>query len=410
MLHVSVESQPSGHAVSSSAASGMYNSAMSFHDTPNRPAATATPVNYTRMLSRHATMGLLLLRATSTLAWAPGAFRSNRSGRFAAGVCGRCRSSTSTATATTAAPVHRSWSNSRGSSSRGSLRTFATTSTTKTGEAVDSEDGAKQGSNSDVTGSGELPAGTASRVSSGEGEDSTSTVIEIQPLLQRHMEILGSPTGKKCVRIQREFTGITVLSCHCRKSFCVHKLPVPRAWRFHAEIRCNVCNMSRCFPLECLASQSIGLQRWQHARVILAQRLRMQSTVAFSCTHVATIFHHHAELQDGAEHLIRREMACGQTCNTSARIKRSPRPPPHDHGVPLLPLASPCPFRPGARLGSTLTPSQPRSRSRSSCQHVGSNRRFEIPRRRCWWISVCTDLAIERSGFCPIGYAVSISI
>ncbi|CAM9530368.1 unnamed protein product [Scytosiphon promiscuus] len=154
------------------------------------------------MLSRHATMGLLLLRATSTLAWGPTSLRLTRSGRFAADVCGRCRSRTSAATATTAAaaPVHRSSSYGRSRSSRGSLRTFATTSTTRTGAAVRSEDGVKQGSSSGEVENGELQPGTASGVSSsqaGDGEDTSSTPVEIQPLLQHHMEILGSPAGKK---------------------------------------------------------------------------------------------------------------------------------------------------------------------------------------------------------------------
>lgn len=129
------------------------------------------------MLSRHATMGLLLLRATASLAWTPAAVRLNRSvaARSGGHGCRRCP----------AAPS----SSSRSSSSRGGARALATATSTPAGATIDGEDGEKGG-----------PGRPGSEVIGGQDAGASPQVyggVEIQPLLRPHMEILGSAGRRK---------------------------------------------------------------------------------------------------------------------------------------------------------------------------------------------------------------------
>lgn len=143
------------------------------------------------MLSRHATMGLLLLRATAALAWTPSALRlyrlvAARPGRYVASQ--RCPSRTFPAGS----------SITRSSNSRHGARTFGTSKMTATpvGAAVGDGGAEKKGSSTERRGVGEhqdAAAATPAVVA----DASTIGGIEVQPLLQPHMELLGSAGRRK---------------------------------------------------------------------------------------------------------------------------------------------------------------------------------------------------------------------
>lgn len=140
------------------------------------------------MPSLHATMGLLLLRMTSTVAWTSSAVRLNR----LVAARSNCRHCPRPPAAARSSSLNRDSSNS--CSSR--FRTFATATPTTAGAVVDGDGGSSEGSrlgNVEVE-QGEDAAATAT--ASPDGQDKDSHGVEIQPLLQRHMEVLGS-TGRR---------------------------------------------------------------------------------------------------------------------------------------------------------------------------------------------------------------------
>lgn len=134
---------------------------------------SSAPDTLLNMLSRHATMGLLLLRATASLAWTPAAVRLHRSARAGGNGCRRC-------------PAAPSAASSSRSSSSSRVRSLATATSTPAGEAVGGEDTEKEGSESEI--GGQDAAVASAQVDGG---------VEIQLLLQRHMEVLGSAGRKK---------------------------------------------------------------------------------------------------------------------------------------------------------------------------------------------------------------------
>lgn len=143
------------------------------------------------MLSRHATMGLLLLRATCALAWTPGALRLDRSVAARSGrrvACQRCSSRTFPARLS----ITRNGGGGGGSSTRHGAPNFATsmTPTTPTEAVVGGEDAERQGSSTE----GQDAAAGEAVVTGGAR---TIVGVEVQPLLQPHMELLGSASRRK---------------------------------------------------------------------------------------------------------------------------------------------------------------------------------------------------------------------
>ncbi len=135
-----------------------------------------------KMPSLHATMGLLLLRVTSTVAWTPSAVRLNRlvAGRSS---CRHC----------CLRPLAAGGSRGRSSSSCSSrFRTFAPATTA--GAVVDGEGGGSEGAR---TKSVESEREDVPAIKSVESDGKDFQGVEIQPLLQRHMEALGSAGRRK---------------------------------------------------------------------------------------------------------------------------------------------------------------------------------------------------------------------
>lgn len=138
------------------------------------------------MPSFHATMGLLLLRVTSTVAWTPAAVRLNRV-VAARSTCRHCpRSPASARSSSSGSRSRRCCSGGNG------FRTFATVPPTATGAIIDGEGGNSEGCR-DGNAVGEQEDGAAA--ASVNGKDFGG--VEIQPLLQRHMETLGSAGRRK---------------------------------------------------------------------------------------------------------------------------------------------------------------------------------------------------------------------
>lgn len=159
------------------------------------PHRSTHPLACTGMLSRQATMALLLLRATAALAWVPAALGLNRS--VTAKSCRyvgsqRCRSRTFPP----GSSITRNGSCSN-TSSRSGVRTFATSKTTisPTGAVVGDGGSDKQGFSTEGQGVGEQE--DAAAASAAVTEANTIGGVEIQPLLQPHMELLGSAGRRK---------------------------------------------------------------------------------------------------------------------------------------------------------------------------------------------------------------------
>jgi len=134
------------------------------------------------MPSLHATMGLLLLRVMGTEAWTPSAVRLNRL-VAARSICRHFPRP----------PAARSSPKPSSNHSSSRFRTFATATPTTAGEVVDGESGKSEGSGIESV-AGEQEEVTPAATLDG---DNFQGVVEIQPLLQRHMEVLGSAGRRK---------------------------------------------------------------------------------------------------------------------------------------------------------------------------------------------------------------------
>lgn len=127
------------------------------------------------MLPRPIAMGLLLLRATAALAWAP-AVRLSRSAARSGGYAYGCRHSQKTV--------------GRSSSSRSSLSCLSPTSSAaaRTAAVVGIDEGGKQGM-------GEVGEGQAA---GGDGKNAAGAGrAEIQPLLRSYMDTLESTNRRR---------------------------------------------------------------------------------------------------------------------------------------------------------------------------------------------------------------------